>query len=687
MTLPLITIGITAYCAEESIERAVRSALAQDWANTEILIVDDCSTDDTVKVVRQAIAEAKKARLIVHDQNKGAAGARNTILQEAKGDFIVFFDDDDESLPHRLSRQYERIVSYEKETGADLVLCYASGERLYPNGYRKILDAIGSQEKVPHGSGMADRILFYGGEKECFYGSGTPTCSLMARREVFEKAGGFDEHFRRVEDLDFSVLCALMGAHFIGCPEKLFVQHATESSDKSADKNLEAELQLAEKHRAYLELINRYVYAREWPKIRASHFKRDYRTFFATLFPLFLHHPIAVTRHLLKTGPARFFHERKMKQAPDPSSLKILVCCRAIDNMAGGVERMSSALMNEMVKCGHSISLMTLDPENAQSFYPLDPCIVWHKVAVGDPLRKATLSEMIQRALKVRRIVGAVRPDIIIGFQDGPYLSTRVYTLGMGYPIILAERNAPTRYDHIQSGKYRKFIYQTFRFARCITIQCESYRAHYPAYLRARIVTIPNPVFPAAPENLGEVKKRKILLSVGRLEYQKNYSVLIQAFALLAPKHPDWILRIVGEGVERKDLENLIAELDLSGRVELPGTTDKVSSEYAQARLLALPSRWEGFPNVIAEAMAHGVPCVGFAGCAGVSDLIQHGLNGRLAAGNGDPETLADELSFLMSDPEQLVQMGRSAIESVQAYRPEHIYDLWEQLFKEAART
>jgi glycosyltransferase involved in cell wall biosynthesis len=183
------------------------------------------------------------------------------------------------------------------------------------------------------------------------------------------------------------------------------------------------------------------------------------------------------------------------------------------------------------------------------------------------------------------------------------------------------------------------------------------------------------------------VKKRRILLSVGRLEYQKNYSVLIQAFALIAPKHPDWILRIIGEGVERKDLEKLVAELDLSGRVDLPGTTDKVSSEYAQASLFSLSSRWEGFPNVIAEAMAHGVPCIGFAGCAGVSDLIRHGYNGRLAAENGDPETLADELSFLIGEPEQLVQMGRSAIESVQAYRPEHIYDLWEQLFKEAARS
>jgi glycosyltransferase involved in cell wall biosynthesis len=90
MTLPLITIGITAYCAQESIGRALRSALAQDWANTEILIVDDCSTDDTAKVIREAIADAKKARLIVHEKNKGAAGGASYDPARGQGRFYCF---------------------------------------------------------------------------------------------------------------------------------------------------------------------------------------------------------------------------------------------------------------------------------------------------------------------------------------------------------------------------------------------------------------------------------------------------------------------------------------------------------------------------------------------------------------------------------------------------------------------
>lgn len=364
--------------------------------------------------------------------------------------------------------------------------------------------------------------------------------------------------------------------------------------------------------------------------------------------------------------------------------MKITVFCRAIDNMAGGVERMASALMNEMTARGHEVSLVTLDHERAKSYYPLDERIEWHKVAIGNPARKATIREMLQRALRVRAIVNAIKPDIMIGFQDGAYLSNRLYTIGMGYPIILAERNAPTRYDHIRSGKYRKLIYQTFRFARRITIQCESYRKHYPAYLRPRIITIPNPVFPAEPRYLEKKKERKVLLSVGRLEYQKNYGVLIEAFALIAQSHPDWVLRIVGEGTDRDKLQHLIEQKNLTGRVEMPGTNDLIAEEYARASLFCLPSRFEGFPNALAEAMAHGLPCVGFAECAGVSDLIEHGKNGRLAAGNSNPEHLAKELDVLMRDPDLLTKTGKLAMNSVKCYNPGHIYDLWERTFIEA---
>lgn len=315
--LPLITIGITCYNAADTISRALNSAVSQDWQNLEIIVVDDVSQDGSVAMIQQFIGNLKPGqppvRLVRHNANGGPAAARNTLLQEAQGEFIAFFDDDDESFPARARTQYERISAYEAETGVKLIACYASGTRAYPNGYSVDLSAIGAREPVPHGPGMADRLLFFGGPKNWHYG-GTPTCSLMLRLSVCREIGGFDAHLRRTEDIDFAVRLALAGGHFIGCREKLFIQHATWGADKAADKNLDSELQIVEKQRHYLENIGMYVYARDWPKIRYHHFRKEYPAMLAVLLRLWLRYPLRVTRHFLTTGPARLLHEIRMKR-------------------------------------------------------------------------------------------------------------------------------------------------------------------------------------------------------------------------------------------------------------------------------------------------------------------------------------------------------------------------------------
>ena len=107
---------------------------------------------------------------------------------------------------------------------------------------------------------------------------------------------------------------------------------------------------------------------------------------------------------------------------------------------------------------------------------------------------------------------------------------------------------------------------------------------------------------------------RYILLSVGRLSYQKNYGTLIESFAPLAAAFPNWDLTIVGDGEDRETLMSLVAARGLTGRVLFPGASKSIEQFYARAHCFVLPSRWEGFPNALAEGMAHGLPCVGYAG-------------------------------------------------------------------------
>jgi glycosyltransferase involved in cell wall biosynthesis len=366
-----------------------------------------------------------------------------------------------------------------------------------------------------------------------------------------------------------------------------------------------------------------------------------------------------------------------------------MFAARMIDRMAGGVERMIITIMNAMVARGHEVDLFTWDLRGAEAFYPMASDITWHRLDMGSPSVKASKKLMWGRARAIRSLVRQRRPQVFVCFQDGPFLAIRAYTLGLGIPVVAAERNAPTRFDHISAGRHRRLIFQGLRLAARIAIQCESYGTLYPAFLRNRIACIPNPVPPSAWRARPDTRNsdgRFRLLSVGRLGYQKNYSVLVEAFAQLAPALPDWDLVIVGDGEDRDELESLITERGLERRVTLPGVSTSIAEWYASAQLFCLPSQWEGFPNALAEALAHGLPAVGFAGCAGVRDLIVHGSNGLLADGNGDAASLTVALTALMSDPTLRVSMGLRAVDSVRQFDPQTIFSRWEQVLSEIAR-
>lgn len=368
--------------------------------------------------------------------------------------------------------------------------------------------------------------------------------------------------------------------------------------------------------------------------------------------------------------------------------MRLLIVCRLLHQVAGGVERSVVTLTRAMAERGHDVHLLTWDHRDAVPYYSLSPAITWHRLDMGDPMRRAGTALRLARARRLRALARHIRPDRVVAFQHGPFLTVRLALSGMGIPHILAERNAPHRFDHLRAGKTRNRIFQSMRLADGIAVQLEGYRAGYPPYLRERISAIPNPVF-ATSERADPVAADapKTLLTVARLSYQKNLDCLIRAFAPLASAHEDWHLRIVGDGEDRSKLARLMEDLGVAHRITLAGVSDDVSVEYRQAQLFCLPARWEGFPNAVAEALSHGLPAVGFSGCAGVNELIRPGVNGMLAGGNGDADALAATLATLFSDAALRRDLGAAAPESMARYAPGQVFDQWETLLKRVGES
>lgn len=310
--LPLVTLGLTCYNAEDTITRAIQSALDQDYPNTEIIIVNDCSKDNSVAVILKAIEGHANARLINHEQNKGFAGALNSIITNAAGEFIAIFDDDDISLPHRISTQYRTITEYEKKTGAQYLCCWGSGYKLYDNGYKAPFKAIGSRPKVPVGRDLIRCQLYMGRDEDVFFGSGTPSCSVMVRKRLYDEIGLYDQTMRRTEDTDFALRLAMKGGHFIGCPEEVVVQTSSVGFDKRPEVGYQSEIALVTKYKFLFENPRRFEYAKDWIALRFHHFGRDRVKSVFALLKLLFKYPAWTIEQFMRSAPKRLIHEWKM---------------------------------------------------------------------------------------------------------------------------------------------------------------------------------------------------------------------------------------------------------------------------------------------------------------------------------------------------------------------------------------
>lgn len=281
----------------------------------------------------------------------------------------------------------------------------------------------------------------------------------------------------------------------------------------------------------------------------------------------------------------------------------------------------------------------------------------------------------------VRRLVLKEKPDVTIGFMHSVYIPQGIALLGTGVPLIASEHIS---FDHYRTRHLQGALLRLIPLlARAVTIPSDRVRRSFPSSLRRRMTVIANPVTMAGAERANVAGHgRMTLLCVGRMTEQKDHAVLITAFGLIADSFPDWKLKIIGEGRLRTSLENQVAALGLEGRVELLGATPDIGREYRQAQLFAMPSRYESFGLVTAEALAYGLPVVGFADCAGTNELIENGVNGLLVSGVDRAAALAEGLTRLMRSPELRIRLGETAPESVSSYRLDKIVDAWESLLQ-----
>jgi GalNAc-alpha-(1->4)-GalNAc-alpha-(1->3)-diNAcBac-PP-undecaprenol alpha-1,4-N-acetyl-D-galactosaminyltransferase len=194
-------------------------------------------------------------------------------------------------------------------------------------------------------------------------------------------------------------------------------------------------------------------------------------------------------------------------------------------------------------------------------------------------------------------------------------------------------------------------------------------------------------VYPLPAQVIDSLKTRpyKNLISVGRLIPSKDFSTLLYAFSTVHKTHPDATLTIYGDGEERSNLEKLRADLNLDDCVFFPGIVKNIQEKLVEADLFIFPSRFEGFPNTLCEALAVGLPVIA-SDCSGNRDVVQDQVNGLLfSIREGAIDKLASLISQLLEDPIQCQRLSTEAKKITDQLSEEKIYRLWDELIKTVA--
>ena len=178
---------------------------------------------------------------------------------------------------------------------------------------------------------------------------------------------------------------------------------------------------------------------------------------------------------------------------------------------------------------------------------------------------------------------------------------------------------------------------------------------------------------------------RKLLLAVGRLGPEKGFDLLLDAFASMVKDFPDWDLVILGKGPEREALEAKRTVLGLEGRVFMPGRAGNVGAWYERADLYVMTSRYEGFPNTLAEALAHGLPAVSIDCETGPRDILRHEIDGLLVP-QDDHVALVESLLKMMKDESLRHYYATRAVEVRDRFAVERVAEMWEKLFAEVKK-
>ncbi|WP_369752384.1 glycosyltransferase [Flavobacterium sp. WC2409] len=349
-------------------------------------------------------------------------------------------------------------------------------------------------------------------------------------------------------------------------------------------------------------------------------------------------------------------------------------------NTEGGVARVLSVKTNSLIeKWGYDIHILTQNDGNTSPFYNFNSGIVFH-----DMILKGSVFQFFKDYINSLKLqISIIKPDIIIVCDNGLKAFTIPFFLNSNIPLVFEchgskyiqenKMKASFFFKGIQFFKYKFKNLGAQKYKRFIALSNESLQE----WDVLNYTIIPNPSWlKVTADNPLENKK---VITVARNSYEKGLDRLLLIWQKTAVKHPDWILEIYGDDL--KPLETVAEKLNINATVRFHKPVMNIEEKYNNASLFVMTSRFEGFPMVLIEAMASGLPCVAYDCPVGPRAIITNRENGILVP-EGKEQLFVEQLSVLIEDAVLRRQLGKKARESVADYDLDIIMLQWNALFE-----
>ena len=355
---------------------------------------------------------------------------------------------------------------------------------------------------------------------------------------------------------------------------------------------------------------------------------------------------------------------------------------------SGGAERVLTGLANYLNQIGHNVTIITYIKE-VNDFYRLDDSIQRIRLNLGG-IPKNNIHALFNVYYRVKKLKTAIiksNPNQVISFIDRCNILTLLACQNTGVPIIISERTNPIYYP---IGKFwallRRLVYAR---ANYLVIQTSSLMPWAKHHIKAsRIVVIPNALDVSRTQAIRNAQKiefvkpwKKTIIAMGRFTTEKGHDLLLKSVQPLLKKETEWGLEIIGDGPLRPKIIQLIQDLGLQDKVLLHGQLQNPFDILKSADIFVLPSRIEGFPNALLEAMALGLACISFNCPSGPSDLIEHNHNALLV----EKENIAGLTAAIedcMTSEDLRRRLGQQAMTVIDRYSETNIMPLWEALLR-----